>query len=368
VSADAGGMKKPSIRTILVPIDFSKMSIQAIETAKKLAQRFQATIHLAHVRQFDYPAGFMAPAPPFMPFAVVTDDQSAEKKLSRQLRDLARKHDLSSSGTCHIQTGAPAFDEICGLARDVRADLIVMPTHGYTGFKHVFLGSTAERIVQHSPCPVFVSRQRERRFDKILVPVDFSGCSLEGLNYAIQFADRVAAKLILFHAVHLGYAYTSDGYAMYDLSTLEDAARKNAERQMREFVRSAKFGGVKFETAIKVGSPVEEICTFAKDRDIDLIITATHGWTGFKHVLIGSTAERVVRHAPCAVLVVPSHPKIRATTLSKGARPTRIDCGIRRGAAQVPNQITTARRYREPIRHLFPERRNINKFRESHSA
>jgi nucleotide-binding universal stress UspA family protein len=159
-------MKKPSIRTILVPIDFSKMSIQAIETAKKLAQRFQATIHLAHVRQFDYPAGFTAPVPPFMPFSMVTYDQDAEKKLSRQLRDLARRHHLSSDETCHIQTGAPAFDEICRLARDIRADLIVMPTHRYTGFKHVFLGSTAERVVQHSSCPVFISRQRERRFDK----------------------------------------------------------------------------------------------------------------------------------------------------------------------------------------------------------
>ena len=134
------------------------MSIQAIETAKKLAQRFQATIHLAHVRQFDYPAGFMAPAPPFMPFSVVTYDQNAEKKLSRQLRDLARKHDLSASGTCHIQTGAPAFDEICGLARDVRADLIVMPTHGHKGIERMILGSVAERVAREAGRPVLTLR------------------------------------------------------------------------------------------------------------------------------------------------------------------------------------------------------------------
>ncbi|MFZ3377750.1 MAG: universal stress protein [Chthoniobacterales bacterium] len=363
-------MKRPSIRTILVPIDFSKMSIQAIETAKRLAQRFQATIHLAHVRQFDYPAGFMAPVPPFMPFSVVTYDQDAEKKFSRQLRDLARKHHLSSDETCHIQTGAPAFDEICRLARDIRADLIVMPTHGYTGFKHVFLGSTAERIVQHSSCPVFISRQRERRFDKILVPVDFSGCSLEGLKYAIQFADRVAAKLIVFHAVHHAYARTSDGFAVYDPTIFEEAARKDAERQMREFVRAAKFRGVKFETAIKVGSPVEEICAFAKDRNVDLIITATHGWTGFKHVLIGSTAERVVRHAPCAVLVVPSHPKIRAAKLARGvghARQSRGRAAKEKQQKPIESERST-KRYRKLVARAFPERRKTNKFRESHSS
>jgi nucleotide-binding universal stress UspA family protein len=370
--ADAKDMKKPNIQTILVPIDFSKMSIQAIETAKKLAQRFQATIHLVHVRHFDYPIGFVAPTPPLVPFSVATYDQNAEKKLSRQLRDLARKHyDLPHGGNCHIQTGAPAFDEICRLARDLGADLIVMPTHGHTGLKRIFLGSTAERVVQHSPCPVFVSRWREGRFDKILVPVDFSGCSLDGLNYAIRFADRVAAKLILFHAVHLGYAHTSDGFAMYDLSVFTEAARKDAERQMRQFVRTAKFGGVKFETAIKVGPPVEEVCAFAKRRDIDLIITATHGRTGFEHVLIGSTAEHVVRHAPCAVLVVPSHPKIRAATLRRKAGRTRkqsqrrlLNGAVRRKKPAMMAEFT--RKNRKLTVSAFPERRQINKFRESH--
>jgi nucleotide-binding universal stress UspA family protein len=363
-------MKTQNVRNILVPIDFSKMSIQAIETAKRLAQRFGATVHLAHVHQFDYPAEVMPPAPPFIPFSVVSYDEDAEKRLSWQLHDLARKHDLLNSGTCHIQTGAPAFDEICRLARDIRADLIVMPTHGYTGLKHVFLGSTAERIVQHSPCPVFVSRQRERRFDKILVPVDFSGCSLDGLKYAISFAERFAAKIIMLHAVELGYVYAADGYAMYDLSELTEAARKHAERQMREFVRLTSFGPVKFDTVIRTGSPVEEICAFAKDEDVDLIITATHGRTGLKHVLIGSTAERVVRHAPCAVLVVPSHPKMRAAELTPGAgraRQSRGRAAKERQQKPIESEQLT-KRYRKLVARAFPERRNTNKFRESHLA
>jgi len=67
------------------------------------------------------------------------------------------------------------------------------------------------------------------------------------------------------------------------------------------------------------GSPVIDICASAKDHDVDLVITSTHGLTGFKHVLIGSIAEQVVRHAPCSVLVVPSHPHIRAANVA----PTR---------------------------------------------
>ena len=74
------------------------------------------------------------------------------------------------------------------------------------------------------------------------------------------------------------------------------------------------------------GSPVVDICAFAKDHDVDLIITSTHGFTGFTHVLIGSIAEQVVRHAPCSVLVVPSHPHVRAANLTKsaGAKVNRV--------------------------------------------
>jgi nucleotide-binding universal stress UspA family protein len=371
-------MKKNNIRKILVPIDFSKMSIQAIETAKSLAQRFEASIHLAHVRQFDYPIGFMAPPPPFAPFSMATYDQKEEKRTARQLNDLANKYGLSSE-TCHLLLGAPAFDEICRLAQEISVDLIVTSTHGHTGLKHAFLGSTAERVVQHSPCPVFVGRQTRRQskesalsFNTILVPVDFSGCSLEGLTYAISIANKFAAKIILLHAVYLGYAYTSDGYAMYDLSTVTDTLRKDAERQMRVFVKAAKFGGVKFKTVITIGSPVAEICAFAHDHNVDLIITSTHGRTGFKHVLIGSTAEQVVRRADRSVLVVPSHPEIRSAPLTRRTqrtrKPTRKIVGRRASKRQSIESEQFTKKYRKRVVHAFPERRQTNKFRESHSS
>jgi len=199
-----------------------------------------------------------------------------------------------------------------------------MPTHGHTGLKRVFLGSTAERVVRHAPCPVFVVRQfgkraTEKKFDykKVLVPVDFSGCSQRGLEYAIGVANELGAKIVLLHATYLGYIYSAEGTALYDIPGLQKAARKNAERQMRRLVREAKFGGVKFETVFTESSPASGICDFAKDQAVDLIITSTHGLTGFQHVLIGSVAEKVVRHAPCSVVVVPSHPTVRAATLAK---------------------------------------------------
>jgi nucleotide-binding universal stress UspA family protein len=190
-----------------------------------------------------------------------------------------------------------------------------MPTLGYTGLRHVFLGSTAERVVQHSPCPVLVVREKKQRskagrrltFKSILGPVDFSDCSRTGLEYAIGFANEFAARIILLHATYLGYIYSSEGTALYNIPGLQEAARKTAERKMRELVRSVNFGAVKFETVFTDGSPVIDICAFAKDHDVDLIVTSTHGRTGLKHALIGSVAEHVVRYAERPVLVVPSY-------------------------------------------------------------
>jgi nucleotide-binding universal stress UspA family protein len=328
-SAHGKSMKKLNIHNILVPTDFSQMSMQAIPFAGQLARRFGASIHLAHVHEFSCPANFVPSASPMVPFSFVPYEHDIDQALRKELESVA--HDWGvPSPACHVLTGAPSFDEICRLSQTIPADLIIMPTHGRTGLKHVFLGSTAERIVQHSSSPVLVTRGNNARSNNgsrfrmrtILVPVDFSSCSREGLRYAISFANEFGAKIILLHATYLGYIYSSEGTAIYDIPALQKAARKKAERQMREIVRSVNFGRVEFETVFTEGSPVSDICAFAKDNDVDLIITSTHGLTGWNHILIGSIAEQVVRHAPCSVLVVPSHPHVRAANLAKsdGAR------------------------------------------------
>lgn len=360
-----GYVKKLNFQNILVPVDFSVMSVVAIETAKRLARQFGSRIHLVHVQDAMYPVAFMATTP-MMTGDLMVIHQENTKKLQKDLGDLAARLDVSPDD-CHVLTAPPAFDAICAFAQQRSIDLIVMPTHGWTGLKHVFLGSTAERVVQHSPCPVWIARKRPNGVNTILVPVDFSRCSLDALTYAIELAKNAAAKIIVFHAVHLGYTYTTDGYAMYyDLTIITKALRKDAERQMRQFVRAAKFGGVKFETAIGVGAAVQEICAVATGRDIDLIITPTHGRTGFKHLLIGSVAEQIVRHSDRPVIVVPSHPEIRAAIQEQRREGKRIVRAVRRDQRSLGTRICTASKYRGPAS-PFPERRKTNKFRESHA-
>ena len=325
-------MKLVDIRNILVPIDFSPISIEAIETAKGVALYFGATIHLAHVHQQQYPATFKGPI--FSGGQAVSFEEHRRQTLRGMLQETARRCELPSAGTIHLREGAVVFHEVCRLAEKVAADLIVMPTHGRTGLKHVFLGSTAERVVQHAPCPVLVTRKREDksrrkasieeaagRMKTILVPVDFSDTSLRALEYAIDLARRVSARLTIFHSAHLGDMASVDGFGMQRVASLTKITRQDAVRQMREFAGLVNFRGVKYETVVRSGRPVTEICDFARERDVDLIIIATHGGTGFEHLLIGSVAEQVVRRAGRTVLVVPSHPQARITGLKLGAAP-----------------------------------------------
>jgi nucleotide-binding universal stress UspA family protein len=243
-----------------------------------------------------------------------------------------------------------------------------MPTHGRTGFKHVFLGSTAERIVQHSPCPVFVVRQQNRKprngatraTKLILVPIDFSRCSLAGLKYAMRFAQQMGAKIIVLHAV--AYRYTSNGWITYELTDATKAAEEEARQQMKTFVAAAKLDCVPFETEVVHGNAVEKICDYAQEHDVDLIITSTHGRTGLKHVVMGSVAENVVRRSACSVLAVPSF-------LRQGAavRLPRTNLEPRRPHTRRSLQPETlSRKYRKLTRHAFPERRKTNRFRETH--
>jgi nucleotide-binding universal stress UspA family protein len=359
------------------------MSIQGIETAKRLGRRFGAAIHVAHVYQPPYPAGLMGP-PAAWGWLPMPSGEETGKQLARQLKNLAGRCGLSRGDRTHLRTGAPVFDVICRLATEIPADLLVVPTHAYRGIKRFYLGSTAERLVQHCPCPVLVDRKSAAqlpmdrsptgpalRIDKILAPADFSSCSLEGLRYAIQFAKKFAAKISVLHVLDLGYSRPMDIHATNDLTRYARAAVKDGQDQMRKIVRLVKFGGVRFDTALVIGTPVEQISDFALAKDVDLIITSTHGLTGFKHILIGSIAEHLVRQSRVPILVVPSHPEVRAANLT-GAREwqpqlrqkTESDRNGKQNAVQAE---ALTKRYRKLPAHRFPERRKTNKFREAHS-
>jgi nucleotide-binding universal stress UspA family protein len=305
---------------VLVPIDFSKSSLEAIGSALPLVKHFGAELDLMHVLAPDYPLSTITAMPLMVP------EKEVERRVRSHLKDVAGNYGVElRPGNIHTPKGRP-FEEICRHAREASIDLIVISTRGNTGLKHLVLGSTAERVVQHSPCPVLVVRSRDGAsgeekgsFKKIVVPIDFSDCSMEGLAYARRWAREFGSTLVLLNSVNPQYYASSDGYALYDLPLLMRYEEKAARERMRDLVRNTNWEGLRVETALEIGHAGLEICARAKDRAADLIVISTHGATGLKHALLGSTAEYVVRHAECPVLVVPSH-KRPIVTSRKGCK------------------------------------------------
>ena len=137
---------------------------------------------------------------------------------------------------------------------------------------------------------------------KILVPVDFSPPSKNAFYYAIELAQQFGAELVLIHALNPMPASCADfgkvpAFAAQELDEME--------QDLRELVDSATAVGVSCaKPTFRVGLATHEIVEAAKELDVDLIVIATHGYTGWKHFCIGSTAERIVRAAPCSVFLV----------------------------------------------------------------
>jgi nucleotide-binding universal stress UspA family protein len=305
------------IANILVPLDFSRPSFKALKYALPLAERFSSTLHLVHAFEYEYPMSILAAMPLAIPEAEIA------RRAKRRLQDVAKKNAIPlAPENCHVVEGR-AYHAICHLARELETDLIVTTTHGYTGLRHVFLGSTAERIVQHAPCGVLVVREHEREFvrategatksksairlKKILVPLDFSDCSMVGLEFAVRFAQVWDAKLVMFNCVPLQTFAMYGEYGGRDSTALTNYAQKAAREQMNEVATSLKSKNIVIEGVIELGAPAQAICDYARSNEVDLIVTATHGSTGLTHVLVGSTAEHIVRYAHCPVLVMPSY-------------------------------------------------------------
>ena len=143
------------------------------------------------------------------------------------------------------------------------------------------------------------------RMKRILVPTDFSECSLKAIRYAASFARQFEAEITLLYVVQPYYPVPQMGALDYAIP--ETDLTQNAARELQALAGREIPSDIKVQTLVRVGNAAHEIAGAARTVGANLILLSTHGHTGLKHVFMGSTTEHVVRYAPAPVLVVREH-------------------------------------------------------------
>ena len=290
------------IKKILVAYDFSESATVALDEAIVLAHRFSASLALIHVVPFDAVSQLVNVIPHL-------DDveshirRNVEAEFSKVLGSRT-----SQAVAPHIRIGKPEH-EIVSFAESGGYDLLLVGTHGHGGIRHFLLGSVAERVLRHARLPVLVDRPGAlaSSLSHILVPVDRSPASAEALRHAKTWAQAFGAKLTVMHV--LGDYYYFPLYIQSDMEAYGGLVGQYEEKEkdvVRAWVREV-WGSAEPEPEILFSAGVDaahEILEIVKQKSIGLIIMGTHGRTGLEHLVLGSTAEKVVRYAPCSVMTV----------------------------------------------------------------
>ena len=297
------------LTNIVVPLDLSLESLRALDFALPLAKRFGARVHLVHVYEGAHQFSTIATSP------LLWSEGEGKRHLADEVELTFGTRPQRED--CHLRVGKPPR-EIIAAAEELKADLIVMATHGRNGFRHLTLGSTTEKIIRSANCPVLIVRETSRGpvktaaegivLQKIVVPVDFSNCAREGARYASTFATAVGADLLLMHVVRPPHHLAAQRKARArNWSQQLENAILNAEDRLEALVNFLPLIGISAETDLAVGEPAEKLIAASAGADVDMIITSTHGYSSLRHALLGSVAEELAREASCPVLIVPSH-------------------------------------------------------------
>jgi nucleotide-binding universal stress UspA family protein len=305
------------IKSILCPIDFSDFSRHALSHAIQLARWFTSTVTVLYV----YPppgapppvvfGGLPGPLPPFPPLTV--SPGATVQELRAEVDKFVRTVDATGvTMRIDARSGVP----VAGILEEAsaqRSDLIVLGTHGHSGFDRWVLGSVTEKILRKASCPVMTipppvtdpPRDALVLFKRILCALDFSDASLKGLAYSLSLAKEADADLLLLHVIEgmpdaPHWREPNDSVIVEYLRLSEQDALKRMQAAIPQDARV----WCRPEQILTTGRPYEEILRVARERGAHLIVMGIHGRNPIDLMFFGSTTNHVVRGSTCPVLTL----------------------------------------------------------------
>lgn len=270
------------MKKILVPTDFSEQAENALKVAAQLAKKHGSDIYLLHMLELPIPEIDALSTPSALP------EPMFFMKLAHQKFEAMMSQNYLEGLTVHeVVKNYPSFASVVDTCHELDVDLIVMGSHGASGFKEMFIGSNAEKVVRTSDIPVLVIKSEHAEFtiDRFVFASDFKKDNKETYRQATEFATLFGAKMYLL------MVNTANKFA----STPE------AEQRIHDFIKDYDFKD--YTVHIYNDESVESgILNFSKDVDADLIGISTHGRQGIAHFFNGSIGEDVVNHAARPVI------------------------------------------------------------------
>jgi nucleotide-binding universal stress UspA family protein len=289
---------------IMCPVDFSPGSQQAMRTAVRIAGEHDAELVLVH--SWYIPTAAFAGDYGYAGEVVQTMVEDAQRALDNAVVE-ARKLGARRV-TSRMLNGLPWQQIVETAQREPRLGLIVIGTHGRTGISRVLMGSVAELVVRHAPCPVLTVRpgNEPAPYAHVLCPVDLSRPARAAMDLAAALVKPGGAGITLLHVLELPVSYTGELPAPDFHRELDARSAALLDRWTDDL--KAKVS-VPVTQVTRIGRPGAQILgQLEQDRAFDLVVMGSHGHTGIERMLLGSVAEKVVRHARCPVLVAHASP------------------------------------------------------------
>jgi nucleotide-binding universal stress UspA family protein len=301
------------IQRILCPTDFSDFSRRALDHAVAIARWYESTITLLHVCTSD-PVVAYVPGSEVLPSAMLTPEDR-EALLASMKRFAEDEAGASVPVEFEIAEGHTAA-EIVAKANAMPADLLVLGTHGRSGFERLVLGSVAEKVLRKAGCPVLTVPRGMADvlpvspviFKRILCAVDFSDCSMHALRYAMSLAQEADAHLTVIHVLELPPDVPREVHENIvgprNLREYVALAEEDRRARLKDAIPENVRAYCAVDTVLATGKPYREILRVASDEMSDLIVVGIHGRGAADLLFFGSTAQHVVRQASCPVLTL----------------------------------------------------------------